>query len=60
MRASTNIAHAIQLCHTMRFSCEVPTKLAMGLALVPRILFIQLLAAGPKVTTIFVGVCRTG
>ena len=33
------MAHAIQLCQTMRFSCDVPIKLAMGLALVPRILF---------------------
>ena len=37
--ASTNMAHAIQLCQTTRFSWDVPIKLATGFALVPRILF---------------------
>lgn len=38
IRASTNMAQAAQLCQTTRFSCEVPSKVAIGFALVPRIL----------------------
>lgn len=40
MRARTNMAHATQLCQTMRFSCDVPMRLAMGFALVAKMLIL--------------------
>lgn len=39
IRARTSMAQAIQMCHRISFSCDVPIRLAMGFALVARTLF---------------------